>query len=61
MNEKNETAGWGSDLKMNFAKEDEADDFLLNEAIWKSVRGAGSIMPAPVHSAFVFTRGDDDD
>jgi hypothetical protein len=48
---------------MNFAKEDMADDFLLNQAIWKSVRGAESPMPAPVHAGFVFVnrRGDDDD
>ena len=63
MNDKNKRAAWGSDLKMNFAREDAADEFLLNEAVWKSVRGPASAMPAPIHAAFVFTRpdGDDDD
>ena len=49
--------------KMNFAKEDAADDLLLNEVIWRSIRGAHSSMPAPVRAAFVFAheKGDDDD
>jgi hypothetical protein len=46
---------------MNFAKEDAADESLLNEVVWKSVRGADSPMPAPVHAAFVFAHKDDDD
>jgi YVTN family beta-propeller protein len=61
LDEKNGRTAWGANLKMNFAKEDAADDFLLNEAIWKSVRGAASPMPAPVHAAFVFGHKDDDD
>jgi hypothetical protein len=61
MNEKNERTAWGADLKMDFSREDAADDFLLNQTIWKSVRGAASPMPAPIHAAFVFTRKDDDD
>jgi DNA-binding beta-propeller fold protein YncE len=62
LNEKNLRTAWGANLKMNFAKEDEADEFLLNEVVWKSVRGPASIMPAPVHAAFIFGRkeGDDD-
>jgi DNA-binding beta-propeller fold protein YncE len=59
--EKNKQTAWGSSLKMDFSREDAADDFLLNEAIWKSVRGNDSPMPAPVHAAFVFTRQSDDD
>jgi DNA-binding beta-propeller fold protein YncE len=59
--EKNTRAAWGAGLKMNFAKEDQADDYLLNEVVWKSVRGADSPMPAPVHAAFVFAHKDDDD
>ncbi len=61
LGEKSKSTAWGADLKMNFAKEDQADDFLLNEAIWKSVRGAASAMPAPIHAAFVFPHKDDDD
>jgi DNA-binding beta-propeller fold protein YncE len=58
---KNQVSAWGANLKMNFTKEDAADDYLLNEVIWKSVRGAASPMPAPVHAAFVFAHKDDDD
>jgi hypothetical protein len=54
---------WGGKLDMNFAKEDAADDLLLNEVIWRSVRGENSPMPPPVRAAFVFShqKGDDDD
>jgi DNA-binding beta-propeller fold protein YncE len=38
--------------KLDLAKEDQADDILFNEIIWKSVRGASSRMPAPVRAAF---------
>jgi hypothetical protein len=38
---------------MNFAKEDAADDLLLNEIVWRSVRGADAPMPPPVRAAFV--------
>ena len=42
--------------------EDAADDLVLNEIIWRSVRGPQSKMPAPVRAAFVFTKpGKDDD
>ena len=46
----------------DFTKEDAAPDLELNEAIWKSVRGADSEMPAPVNAAFVRvpTRGSRD-
>jgi YVTN family beta-propeller protein len=37
----------------DFTKEDAAPDLALNEAIWKSVRGAESEMPAPVNAAWV--------
>jgi hypothetical protein len=61
----NAASAWGSDIKMDFAKEDAADDLLLNEIVWRSVRGADSPMPRPVRAAFVFPhqpgRNDDDD
>jgi DNA-binding beta-propeller fold protein YncE len=60
LDEKNRLTAWGGKLKMNFAVEDAADDYLLNEVIWKSVRGAASPMPAPVRAAFVFEHKDDD-
>jgi hypothetical protein len=62
LEEKNSAHAWGGDLKMNFAREDAADDLLLNEVIWRSVRGADNPMPAPVRAAFVFSRaGEKDD
>jgi DNA-binding beta-propeller fold protein YncE len=61
LGERNQASAWGAHLKMNFAKEDAADEYLLNEVIWKSVRGAGSPMPAPVHAAFVFGHKGEDD
>ena len=52
---KNPATAWGGQIPMNFAREDAVDDLLLNEVIWRSVRGADSPMPAPVRAAFVFT------
>ena len=45
---------------MNLTKEDAADDLLLNEVIWRNIRGADSPMPAPVRRAWVLA-GDQDD
>ncbi len=60
--EKTRPAAYGSNVKMNFAVEDAADDYLLNEIIWKSVRGADSAMPAPIRAAFfVGHKADKDD
>ncbi len=47
--------------EMNLAKEDAIPDVEFNEIIWKSIRGAGSEMPAPVRSAFVRVAEDEDD
>ena len=62
-NERNVKTAWGSRLssQMNFAKEDAADDLLLNEIIWRSVRGDSSPMPPPTRAAFVFADGKEDD
>jgi DNA-binding beta-propeller fold protein YncE len=61
LEEKNHPQAWGGKLKMNFAREDAADDFLLNEAIWRSVRGADAPMPAPLRAGFVFVPKKDAD
>jgi hypothetical protein len=58
---KNSAHAWGGEIKMNFAREDAADDLLLNETIWRSVRGPDNPMPAPVRAAFVFTHSKDQD
>ena len=50
----NVAGAWGAKLSEGFdlTKEDQADDLLFNEVIWKSVKGAKSKMPAPVRAAF---------
>ena len=55
--------GAAASAKLNLEKEDQADDLVFNEIIWKSVRGADSVMPPPVRAAFVIPRpkADDDD
>ena len=58
---RNPRLAWGGQIKMNFSREDAADDLLLNEIVWRSVRGADSPMPAPVRAAFVFAHPKDDD
>ena len=50
--------------KFDLTKEDQADDLLFNEVIWKSVKGARNAMPAPVRAGFfipVKAKKDDDD
>ena len=56
LHETNQQSAWGAKLsaQFNLAKEDAVDDLLLNEVIWRSVRGPDSPMPPPVRSAFVF-------
>ena len=59
----NADTAWGAaaSLAMDFSREDAADDLLLNEIVWRSVRGADSPMPPPRRAAFVFVSDDDDD
>src|SRR5262249_37053173 len=56
----NKATAWGAKLSegFDFTREDAADDLLLNEVIWRSVRGPDSPMPPPVRAAFVFPKGD---
>lgn len=63
LQEKNTAAAWGAKMseKFNFAKEDAADDLLLNEVVWRSVKGGRAPMPAPVRAAFVVPRLPDED
>jgi YVTN family beta-propeller protein len=51
VNEMNPPTAYGAreSAKMNFADADEAPMHRLNEIIWKSVKGANSPMPPPVH------------
>ena len=61
LNARNDEHAWGGKIKMNFVHEDAVDDLLLNEVVWRSVRGADSPMPPPTRAAFVFTRAKDKD
>ena len=63
LNARNLASAWGSKEsgKMDFTKEDAADDLRLNEIVWRSVKGADSPMPAPTRAAFVFAKKQKDD
>jgi DNA-binding beta-propeller fold protein YncE len=64
LQERTTRLAWGAALSrtMDFTKEDAADDLLLNEVIWRSIRGPDSPMPAPKRAAFLRTgSGRDDD
>lgn len=51
LNAKNGANAYGAaaSVRMNFAEVDDAPMHQLNEIIWRSVKGARSPMPAPVH------------
>jgi len=53
--------GAQASLRMNLIEADLAPERELNEIVWKSVRGADSVMPPPVRAAFVKPRPDADD
>ncbi len=48
--------GAEASMRMNFEEADRAPDLELNQVIWQSVHGAGSVMPPPVRAAFVKAR-----
>ncbi|MFM7750483.1 MAG: phosphoesterase, partial [Opitutaceae bacterium] len=62
INAKNTSLAWGGaeSERMDFSAPDKADDIRLNEIVWRSVRGAGSPMPAPIRAAFFKAHRDDD-
>ncbi len=49
--------------RMDFSREDAIDDALANRVLWAAERGEKSVLPAPVHAAFVrsLPGGDGDD
>jgi DNA-binding beta-propeller fold protein YncE len=63
LQERNTKSSWGAELsaKMDFSREDAADDRLLNEVIWRSVKGLDVPMPAPARAGFLIGRRDADD
>ncbi|HUY36651.1 MAG TPA: alkaline phosphatase family protein [Pirellulales bacterium] len=58
----NPERGWGAEqsARLDFSREDAADDLLLNQIVWKSVRGEHARMPPPVRAPFVFALDDED-
>jgi YVTN family beta-propeller protein len=60
---RNGRVSWGAreSQKMDFSGPDKADDIVLNEIVWRSVRGADSPMPAPRRAAFLKPHGKDED
>ena len=63
LNATNNALAWGAveSEQLDFGKEDAADDLLLGEIVWRSVRGPDSPMPPPVRAAFVFANNREDD
>jgi YVTN family beta-propeller protein len=64
INEMNDPRAWGAkeSAEMNLAEADRAPDLLLNEIVWRSVRGPNSKMPPPVRAAWLKRGvGEDDD
>jgi hypothetical protein len=54
LNARNTELSWGAreSERMDFSVPDRADDLVLNEIVWRSVKGADSPMPAPIRAAF---------
>jgi YVTN family beta-propeller protein len=55
INEMNDPRAWGAQdsAAMDLAEADRAPDLLLNEIVWRSVRGADSKMPPPMRAAWL--------
>jgi len=63
LDEKNDWSSPGAraSLNMNLHDADMAPELELNEILWQSIRGAGSVMPPPRRTGFIRPIGDDDD
>jgi YVTN family beta-propeller protein len=63
LDEKNDWSSPGAraSLNMNLRDADMAPELELNEILWQSIRGAGSVMPPPRRTGFIRPIGDDDD
>jgi YVTN family beta-propeller protein len=55
LKEQNPASAYGAkeSEKMNFSRPDEIDEALLNEILWRSIKGAEAPVPAPRHGAWV--------
>jgi hypothetical protein len=47
--------------QMNLREADRAPELALNEIIWQSIHGAGSVMPPPRRTGFVRSIDDPED
>jgi hypothetical protein len=63
LDEKNDwsSPGAAASLRMNLRDADMAPELELNQIIWQSIHGAGSVMPPPRRTSFVRPIADDDD
>jgi hypothetical protein len=63
LTEQNTASSWGAEasIAMNLEEADLAPELLLNEILWRSVRGADSPMPPPVRAAFILPLGEEDE
>lgn len=63
INATNQALAWGAGIsqEMDFSIPDAADDLILNDIVWRSVRGAQSPMPAPIRAAFVFAKAEEEE
>jgi hypothetical protein len=53
--------GARASLAMNLREADRAPELALNEIIWQSIHGAGSVMPPPRRTGFIRSIDDEDD
>jgi YVTN family beta-propeller protein len=63
LDEKNDWSAPGAlaSARMNFRDADRTPELELNQIIWQSVRGAGSVMPPPRRTGFVHSLEEDDE
>jgi len=63
LDEKNDAdaPGAAASLAMDMTEADRIPDLLMNEILWKAVRGRDSVMPPPVRAAFIRRVGADED
>ena len=47
--------------KWDFSTEDATPEIGLNRAIWKSIKGRDSVMPAPKHEKIIGSRPNDEE
>lgn len=53
--------GASASLKMNLREADRAPELALNEILWQSIHGAGSVMPPPRRTGFIRPIGGEED